>query len=115
MATKKKTTGKKFSQKVHKIVQTDVFKSIAIASVLLNILFLVAIFVLTSTNTFDRKLYTASRDRYCENIEAVRSRAKELGSEKAAVKEWQIDCIGKDFKPFYKEALDKYRAQLNQE
>lgn len=83
-------------------------------SVLLNILFFVTILVLTSTDTFDRGLYQASRDRYCENIKGVRERAKELGSEKAAVEEWQVDCIGKDFKPFYKEALDKYQAQLNQ-
>lgn len=115
MATKKKTPSKKFSQKVHKIVQTDMFKSVAIASVLLNILFLVSIFVLTSTSTFDRQLYTGARERYCQNVDAVRERAEELGSERAAVEEWQVDCIGKDFKPFYKEAVDKYRAQLNQE
>jgi hypothetical protein len=114
MATKKKTTSKKISNKVTQIVQTDIFRSIAIASVLLNILFLITIVVLTSTATFDRRLYNSARERYCDNTEVLASRAKELGSEKSAAMERQVDCIGKDFKPFYKEALDKYKAQSSQ-
>lgn len=113
MTTKKKPT-KKISQKVRNIVQTDVFKSIGIASVLLNILFLVTIVVLTSTSTFDRKLYTAAREQYCNNKASVQHRAEELGSEQVALQERQIDCIGEAFAPFYKEALDKYRATSNE-
>jgi len=113
MATHKKTQGKKFKQKVQQAVQNDIFTSIAIASVLLNVLFFVSIFVLTSTSTFDRQLYLSAQERYCNNIDGVRDRAKELGSEQAAQDEWQIDCVGKDFKPFYKEAVDKYRAELD--
>lgn len=115
MANKKTSSSKKkISQKVQKIVQTDVFKSVAIASVLLNILFFVTIIVFTSTNTFDRKLYLSAQDRYCDNIDGVKDRAEQLGSTQAAEQEWQIDCIGKQFKPFYSEALDKFRASSNQ-
>ena len=114
MATNKKTTNKKFTQKVHKIVQSDVFKSIAVASVLLNILFFISIFVLTSTDTFDRSLYTSAKDRYCHNVSGVRERAKELGSQKAALEELQVDCVGKDFSPFYSEALEKFNARTQQ-
>lgn len=114
MATKKKSSGKKLSQKVQKIVQTDMFRSVAIASVLLNILFFVTIIVFTSTNTFDRQLYLSAQERYCNNIDGVKDRAKQLGSNEAAEEEWQVDCIGKQFKPFYKEAIDKYRASSNQ-
>lgn len=114
MATKKKPQSKAFKQKVKKIVASDVFKSIAAASILLNILFLVVIFVLTSSSTFDRRVYLSARDRYCENSDATKQIAKELGDEKAAAKARQIDCIGKDFEPFYKEALQKYNAQANQ-
>lgn len=110
MATKK---SKKISQKVQKIIKGDFLKSIAIASVLLNVLFLVSIFVLTATDTFDRRVYTGARNRYCQNSASVESRAKELGSEKAALQEREIDCIGSKFQPFYKEALDKYRAEVN--
>lgn len=113
MATKKKTNSKKISQKVREIVQADVFKSIAVASVLLNILFLVTIVVLTSSSTFDHKLYSSARERYCSNKEGFKNRANELGNEKVAARERQIDCIGKDFQPFYKEALDKFQAQTN--
>lgn len=114
MATKKKTTRKKISNKVQQIVQTDVFKSIAIASVLLNILFLVTVVVLTSTATFDRKLYISARERYCGNKEVLKSRSEELGSKKAAVMERQVDCNGKDFNPFYNEAIEKYKAHSEQ-
>jgi hypothetical protein len=114
MAKSKKNQSKAFKQKVKKIVSGDIFKSVAAASILLNILFLVAIFVLSSANSFDRKVYVASRDKYCENSEARKVRAKELGSDTAALKERQVDCVGKDFAPFYNEALQKFNAQANQ-
>lgn len=107
----KKNSAKSVSAKVKKMVQGDIFKSVAIASVLLNVLFLVSVLVLTSTDSFDRRFYQAARDKYCQNVKSVEDRAVELGDDKAAIKEWQTDCIGKDFKPFYKEAVDKYEAQ----
>ncbi len=113
MATKKKTPSKKITQKVRAIVQADVFKSIAVASVLLNILFLITIVVLTSSSTFDHKLYTSARERYCSNSESLKNRANELGNSKAASEERQVDCVEKDFRPFYNEAIDKFRAQTN--
>ncbi len=113
MATKKKTTSKKISQKVRAIVQADMFKSIAVASVLLNILFLVTIVVLTSSSTFDHKLYSSARERYCNNSESLKNRANELGNTEAAIEERQVDCVGEDFRPFYNEAIDKFRAQTS--
>jgi hypothetical protein len=109
----KKSTSKKVSQKVQKIIKGDVIKSVAIASVLLNVLFLVSIFVLGATDTFDRRVYVGARTRYCENHNSVKARAKVLGSEKAALSEREIDCVGEKFQPFYKEALDKYKAEVN--
>lgn len=120
MTTKKKSTkvkpssNKRFLSKVHHAVKEDVVKSIAIASVLLNVLALVTVIVLTSTNTFSRGIFIYTQDKYCSNIEGIKNRATELGNENAAIDEWQISCVGKDFKPFYKEAVDKYRAQNNQ-
>jgi len=111
MTKKKKSPSKTIRKKVEQAVESDVFHSIAIASVLLNILFLTSIFVLTSTDTFDRKFYNSARDKYCNNVDGVRERAKELGDEKQAVKEWQVTCVTQDFKPFYNEAIDKFNAQ----
>lgn len=108
MATKKKS-----SKKVQKIIKGDIVKSVAIASVLLNILFLVSILVLTATDTFDRRVYVGARTRYCQNEKSIQERAEELGSETQALQEWQVDCVGEEFAPFYKEALDKYQAHLN--
>lgn len=115
MATKKKTPAKnkKLSQKAKQVTQTDMFKSVAIASVLLNILFLVAVVVLSTSSTFDRQLYRAAQEHYCNNTASVKERAQELGSEKAAQQEWQVDCVGREFQPYYQEALDKYQAQDN--
>lgn len=110
---KKKSSPRKISQKVQKIVKGDVVKSVAIASILLNVLFLVSLFVLTATDTFDRRVYVGARSRYCDNHSSIKERAKALGSEKAALQEREIDCIGENFKPFYQEALDKYRAKVD--
>ena len=47
----------------------------------------------------------------CFSSESFKNRAQELGDKKVAVRERQVDCIGKDFRPFYNEALEKYNAQ----
>lgn len=110
MATKKKSSSG-FKNKVMKVVESDLFTALAITSVALNILFLASVFVLTSTDTFDRKFYESSRSRYCNNVDGVRQRASELNSEKEAVKEWQVTCVSEEFSPFYEEAIDKFNAQ----
>lgn len=120
MSTKKKPVKKKTSNtknilnKAQQAVREDIVKSLAITSILLNIFFLTGIIVLSSTNIFNRGLYNYAQENYCKNIDAVVDRAEELGSEKAAIDEWQISCAGKDFKPFLEEAVDKYRALENQ-
>lgn len=111
MAKSKNTSGKRFSNKVHKIVKSDLFTSIAIASVMLNVLFFAGIFVLTSTDAFDRKVYTSVLNKYCRNIDGVVDRAEELGSEELALKEWKVTCVSDDFTPYYKEAVEKFEAQ----
>ncbi len=47
--------------------------------------------------------------RYCENTKSLNERIEKLGRKKA-VEDWHIACISEDFKPFYKEAIDKFRA-----
>jgi|GEM_PF-3886253 len=114
MAKSNKTQKKGSPKKVRKLVQSDVIKSIAIASVLLNVLFFATLIVFSSTSTFDRQLYTSVHSKYCENSSALTVRSKELGDAGEALNERQVDCIGKDFAPFYKEALDKYKASVAQ-
>lgn len=114
MATKKKPSKKAIRKKVTSMMESDIFHSIAIVSVLLNILFLVSIFVLTSTDTFDRKFYNSAKSQYCANVQGVEDRAEELGSEEAAVREWQITCVSKEYKPFYNESVEKFNAQYTQ-
>jgi hypothetical protein len=109
MATSKKPS-KSFRKKVMKIVEGDTLKSIAVTSVLLNILFLVCIFVVTSTNTFDRRFYNAARNQYCKNISGIKARAKELGDEKKALREWEITCVSSEFRPYFDEAVEKFDA-----
>ena len=100
------------TQKVRKIIKGDVIKSIAVTSVLLNILFLISIVAVTNAGNFDRHLYTGVRDRYCQNGAAAETRTKELGGDfDQAAREREVDCIGNNFKPYYQEALDKFNAQ----
>jgi len=114
--TSKKTTStnQRFLKHVHALTERDIFKSVAIASILFNVLFIICFFVLTSTSTFDRGFYHAARNQYCQNVDAVKARADQLGDEKKAINEWQVDCVGTGFQPFYKEALEKYRAAHNE-
>lgn len=113
MATKKKNP-LVLTQKARKILKGDVAKSVAITSLLLNLLFLISIIVITSTDAFDRRVYTSARERYCANQKATEDRAKELGDSAAALREREVDCVGEGFKPFYQEALDKYDAQTKE-
>lgn len=114
MVKNKKSPSKSLKKKITNMTKEDMFKSIAIASVLLNVLFLVSIFVLTNASTFDYRVYSASKERYCQNTDGLKQRSEELGSDKAAQEELQINCVGKQFEPFYNEAVQKYRAQENQ-
>jgi len=107
---KSNKSSKRFSKKVQKIVKSDIFTSVAITSILLNILLLAVVFVLTATDTYDRNLYISVRDRYCKNIDAVVERSNELGDSDAAVREWKVTCVSDEFAPYYKEAVKKFNA-----
>ncbi len=112
MAQKKSTSSKngRFLRKVHKITETDIFTSIAIVSILLNVLFFASVLVLTSTDTFDDSIYQFVESRYCSNISAVEQRAVELGSETEALREWHINCTTSEFEPYFNEAVEKFDA-----
>lgn len=112
---KKASTKKRFSQKVQNMTKKDIVTSVAVASVLLNILFLVTVLVLTNTDTFSRGVYTSAREQYCKNTAGLKDRAEKIGSTELAVEERNIDCISKDFLPYYNEAVEKYRAQTSEQ
>lgn len=114
MATKKtsKKPNKRFLKKVHELTERDIFRSVALASIGLNIFAIAAFLVLTNTNSFDRSLYTSVRDKYCNNIDEVRNRAEKLGDEQAALLEWKVTCVSEDYKPFYRESIKKFEATL---
>jgi hypothetical protein len=107
---KSKKSSKSLSNKINKVVKSDVFTSIAIVSVLLNLLFLIGVFVLTNTNTYNTGLFNSVRSHYCKNIDGLVSRAEELGDSSEALKEWRVNCVSKEFAPFYQEAVKKFEA-----
>lgn len=111
MTKKKSTKGGRFLKRVHRITETDIFTSIAIVSILMNILFIASLFVLSSTDAFDHSVYNSVRSRYCKNINNVVQRAEETGSEDEAISEWQVNCLSEEFLPYYQEAVEKFRAQ----
>jgi hypothetical protein len=110
MAKSSKKSGKRFTNKVHKVVKSDIFTSVAILSIVLNMFLLAGVFVLTSADTYDRSLYESVRVKYCKNVDGVVERSKELGSSADALKEWKVTCLSDEFAPFYKEALKKFEA-----
>src|SRR5688572_24168475 len=116
MATNKKSskTSKSFIRKVHELSQKDIARSTIIASLLFNVLFFAAIFVITSTDSFDSRLLNIVNERYCQNKKSLSDRVEKLGKERA-IEDWHIACISKDFKPYYQEAIDKFRAANKEE
>lgn len=115
MATKKtksKKPAKRFLTKVHALTEKDIFKSIAITSILFNVLFLAVFLVVTNTSSFDRNIYSAVRSEYCKNIDAVKKRAEKLGDEKAALVEWHVTCISDEFAKYHEEAVTKFKANI---
>lgn len=108
MATKKKVS-KSFLNRVHALTQKDVSHSFIIASLLFNVLFFAGVFVVTSTDTFDAGMLNLVNRRFCQNTKSLNERIEQLGEEKA-IEDWHIACISKEFKPYYKEAVSKFRA-----
>lgn len=113
MAKSSKKSSKRLSAKVKKAVKSDVFTSVAILSILLNVLLLVSVFVLTTNDTYDTKLYNSVRARYCKNVDGVIKRAEELGDSDKALQEWKVNCVSKEFAPYYQEAIKKFQATEN--
>ena len=111
MTKNKSTKNGRFLTRVHRITETDIFTSVAIVSILMNILFVASLFVLSSTDAFDHNVYSAVRARYCKNINGVVERAEKTGSEDEAITEWQVNCLSEEFQPYYQEAVEKFRAQ----
>lgn len=109
----KKKTNKRFTQKVHKVVKSDLFTSVAIASLLLNIFFVVGLVVLTNPDTYNREVYENVRARYCKNIDGLVDDAEETGNGAQVLAQWKITCVSKEFLPYYKEALKKFNAGSN--
>ena len=108
-----KKSGKKLSSKVQSLVKSDLFTSIAIVSIALNIFLLVGLFTLTTTDSYDTAVFNSVRTRYCKNIDGVVKRAEQLGNSEQALQEWKVNCVAKEFAPYYQEALQKFEAHQN--
>ena len=119
MAKNKKKPSKSVRERARRIVKSDAITSVAIVSVLLNVLFLISIIVLTNASTFDHRVYQAAKHRYCHNVDGFEARAKELGSEKAAKEERdrkakdQLDEEKKKIEQKKKSELEKKLAEQN--
>jgi hypothetical protein len=111
----KSSTKKGFTNRVHDLTKKDIIASIALVSVLCNVLFLATILVMTNSATFSRGVYTTARDKYCNNISALEQRAEAIGDPSIALEERNIDCISEDFLPFYQEAVEKYHVQSREQ
>lgn len=108
----KKKSNKRFLKRVHDLTQKDISRSIIIASLLFNVLFFAAIFVITSTDAFDNRLLSMANRRYCQNAKELNQRIEKVGKEKA-VEDWHVVCVSDEFRPYYKEAIDKFRANIS--
>lgn len=115
MAAKKKSSFK-LGKRAAKLVRQDLLHSVAIASVVLNILFLVGWAVIINGGS-DRELYDTARERLCvenydENIARVINEAEDDAAATTAVTEFTIECVGDDFEPYYESAINTYTQNL---
>lgn len=73
---------------------------------------MVGVLVLTNPSTYDREVYENVRTRYCKNIDGVIAEAEEAVDSQAVLAQWKVTCLSDEFLPYYKEALKKFEASV---
>lgn len=112
----KKKSAFKLGKRAQKIVKKDLIHSLAIASVVLNILFLVGWAVITNGSS-DQEFFETARTRLCvdnyqDNLNRVISDAENEDAAKLAALELSIQCVDEDFQPFYENAISSYTQNI---
>lgn len=115
----KKKSSFKLGKRAAKIVKQDLIHSLAIASVVLNILFLVGWAVIINGDT-DQQLYDTARDRLCvdnyeENLQKAIGDADNEAAGKVAAVELSVECVSEEFKPYYESAISTYTQNLRKQ
>lgn len=98
--------------KVRKLTKENVFTSVAIASIVCNLLLLSIIFVVSRPDTVDYSLYNGIRNHYCNNSNSygnmLKAASKSGESSQMAREKFEIACNSGNFAPYYQQAVSAY-------
>ena len=106
----------KLGKRATKLLKRDLIHSVAMASILLNILFLVGWAVITYGDA-DQEAYDLARNRLCvdnykENLNQAILEASTEDAGKIAAIEFMVQCVSDDFKPYYENAIETYTQTI---
>lgn len=102
----------KLGKRAAKLLKRDLLHSVAMASILLNILFLVGWAVVTYGDA-DQEAYDLARNRLCvdnysKNLQKAVKDSTTTEAAQVAALEFKIQCVSDDFKPYYENAIETY-------
>ena len=115
MANKKPS--KTFKSRIWKMTKSDIFTSIAILSIVLNIFLLSAVFVLTNGGTLNQSMLSDLNNRYCSDASSLKTAKQDAAANgqtsKQALQKFEITCKSGNFAPYYNQALHSYQQSQN--
>lgn len=115
MANKKPS--KTFKSRIWKATKSDIFTSLAILSIVLNIFLLSAVFVLTNGGTLNQSILSDLNNRYCDDTSslqtAINHAANNGETSKQAQQKYEITCKSGNFAPYYSQAIHSYQQSQN--
>jgi hypothetical protein len=103
--------------KVRKLTKDNIFTSVAIASIVCNILLLCIVYVATRPDTVDYALYNGIRSHFCSNKNAynnlLKTADKNGESRQTAQEKYELACNSGNFAPYYQQAVSSYEQAQN--
>ncbi len=93
-----------FVRRVHAVIMEDVTASVMIASLILNLFFLVAIVLYHTSGSFELKVYRYTRSHFCDDRREV-----------IAQKDYDLACATGQFAPYYEKAVNDYQDLLRRQ
>lgn len=105
-----KLNRKKLTKKVQKIIKSDIFASVALVSILFNIILFSAVLLYQSTNAIDLSVYNASYDKLCKDRydDNLIDQIEESSDPAYAKALFEVKCESGDFQRYYDNAVESY-------
>ncbi len=101
---------KKLTKKIKNLIKYDLLMSIAMASILLNIFFLVGVLLFNTTSKLDERIFKAAYSNLCDKnyITNLDQRMDDATDPDAAKIQFEADCLRGGFDRYYQNAIEAF-------